>query len=80
MHDASTTIKPVKAVGILLPVGPRRDAFRGVMQRAKEAFGQPMYLTCITAERAFFQILDDRTFYSIAITTDEAATLGFIRL
>lgn len=80
MHDASTSIKPIKAVGILPPLGPRKEVFRAVMQRAEEAFKRPLGLTCITADRAFFQLFGDSTFYSVAITSEESTALGFISL
>lgn len=76
-RNPSTTTKPVKPQGILPPVGERKVAFSAVFAAGREAFPQVDGLTCIDAGRAFFQKTGDRTFYSVAISADEAATLGY---
>jgi hypothetical protein len=74
----STTYQPKAPQGILPPVGQRKAVFRAVFNRAHEAFGDGIGLTCIDKDRAFFQVIGDPTFYSIAITVDEAVALGYV--
>lgn len=76
-RSPSTTIKPTNPQGILPPVGPRREVFGTVFAAGREAFPQTNGLTCIDAGRAYFQKTGDRTFYSVAISADEAAALGY---
>lgn len=73
-RSPSTTIKPRKPVGILPPIGNRRAAFAAVFAAGRDAFGK-VGLTCVDAERAFFQRTGDPTFYSVAITPAEYRTL-----
>lgn len=77
---ASTTIKPVKPSGILPPIGPRKAVFSEVMAAGRAEFPAIEGLTCITRDRAFFQIVGDLTFYSIAITPEQSAALGYINV
>ena len=76
-RSPSTTIKPTKPQGILPPVGDRRSAFQSVMAAGREAFPQMDGLTYIDAGRAYFQKIGDATVYSVAISADEAAALGY---
>ena len=76
-RSPSTETKPTKPQGILPPVGSRRDVFSAVFAAGREAFPQVNGLTCIDAGRAYFQKTGDRTFYSVAISADEAAALGY---
>ncbi len=77
-RQPSTEINPTKPQGILPPIGVRKDAFRAVMAAGREAFPTMEGLTCIDAGRAYFQIAGDRAFYSVAISSDEAKTLGYV--
>ncbi len=76
-RNPSTETNPTKPQGILPPVGPRKAVFADVFAAGREAFPQVDGLTCIDAGRAYFQKTGDRTFYSVAISADEAATLGY---
>lgn len=76
-RNTSAEILPSRAVGILPPVGSRRQAFREIFATAREAFPFIQGLTCIDANRAYFQATGDPTFYSVAITRDEATLLGW---
>lgn len=73
----STSIKPTKPQGILPPVGERRAVFRAVFKAGVEAHSEVNGLTCIDAQRAYFQVVGDPTFYSVAITAEEASALGY---
>lgn len=77
-RNPSTSIQPAKPQGILPPIGVRKEAFRTVMSAGREAFPTMDGLTCIDAGRAYFQITGDTTFYSVAISSDEAKTLGYM--
>ena len=48
-----------------------------VIAEGKLAFENISGLTGIDANRAFFQVIGDRTFYSIEITQDEALAMGY---
>ena len=74
----SKTITPIKPQGILPPVGARRATFDAVMAAAREAFPNIHGLTCIDAGRAYFQANGDTTYYSVDISADEAAALGYV--
>lgn len=75
--SASTTIKPVKPSGILPPIGARKAVFAEVMAAGRAAFPSIQGLTCIDKDRAFFQIIGDRTFYSVSITPEQSKALGY---
>ncbi|HET6725867.1 MAG TPA: hypothetical protein VFH85_07675 [Gammaproteobacteria bacterium] len=76
----STMTAPVHPCGILPPVGPRREVFQRVFAAGREAFPAVHGLTCIDADRAFFQVTGDRTFYSVALLDGEAAALGYMKV
>lgn len=73
--NASTTTRPVKPVGILPPIGERRETFRRVFARAREAFPDISGMVYVDKSRAFFQISGDSTPYSVGITEVEYRTL-----
>jgi len=74
-RDPSTTIKPVKPVGILPPIGPRAATFRAIMGAGKAAFPEISGLVYVTATRAYFQQTGNATPYSVAITPAEYTLL-----
>lgn len=76
-RNPSTEARPVKPQGILPPVGARRSTFDSVMAAGRAAFPNMDGLTCIDSGRAYFQKVGDGTFYSVAISADEAAALGY---
>ena len=77
-RQPATTIKPIKPSGILPPIGARKPVFQEVFAAAKAAFGDSVGMTCIDRSRAFFQITGDLTLYSVAITAEESAALGYV--
>lgn len=50
-----------------------------VMQAAKSAFPNISGLVYVDSGRAFFQVIGDRTCYSVEITAEEASALGYVR-
>ena len=77
-RNPSTTIQPVRASGILPPVGPRRTLFNELFAEALKAYPSIHGMTCVDAGRAYFQAYGDSTYYSVAITLDEAEQLGYL--
>ena len=77
-RNPSRTMHPVRPSGILPPVGPRRRLFNELFDAAKAAFPDIHGLTCVDAGRAYFQADGDSTYYSVAITLDEAELMGYM--
>jgi len=75
-RSPSAIIRPVRPSGILPPVGSRRQLFSELFTAARTAYPEIHGLTCIDASRAYFQANGDSTYYSVAITPDEAKLMG----
>ena len=76
-RNPSATIQPDRPSGILPPVGSRRQLFSELFAAARTAYPEIHGLTCIDESRAYFQADGDRTYYSVAITIDEAKLMGW---
>lgn len=78
-RSPSTAIKHTPDNSV--PAFPRdRAVLAEVFTAVREAYPSVEGLTHVSADRAFFQIFADPTHYSVAITADEAATLGYLSL
>lgn len=76
-RNPSIDVMPIKPQGILPPIGLRAITFRTVMVAGRKAFPTIDGLVYIDAQRAFFQVTGDCTVYSVAITAEEAESLGY---
>ena len=78
-RNPSTEIRYTSKTAV--PAFPRDKALLSeVLATARAAFPEVSGLTHVSADRAYFQANGDPTHYSLAVTADEAARLGYIKL